>query len=115
MVTPLGRFRLDYPEIIGRPVLSAKQRRRREHFVKVPIEWFEQATRATATPKAFVVVWLLYRAWKMSSRTVVLSNGQLEAHGINRKTKYRALQELETAGLIKVGRRRGRGVTVTML
>ena len=90
----------------SRPILSAKQRRQRTHFVKVPLEWAERATTAIRTPKAYILLWLLYRAWKTGSNVVVLSNGHL--NGISCWTKQRALLELETAGLIEIQRGRGR-------
>jgi DNA-binding MarR family transcriptional regulator len=114
----LDRDALDLTQVMpvqSRPVLSAKQRRQRAHFIKVPLDWAEQATKAISAPKAFVVLWLLYRAWKSGSPTVPLSNRQLEVRGVHRKTKHRALKELEAAGLIKLDRRRGRAPVVTLL
>jgi hypothetical protein len=99
--------------IPSRPVLSAKQRRQHAHFVKVPLEWAERATKAIGTPKAFILLWLLYRVWKTGSNTVVLSNGPLR--GVSRWTKRRVLRELETAGLIRAERPRGRAVIVTLI
>jgi hypothetical protein len=84
-------------------------------FAKVPLWWAEQAAQATGTPKAFVWVWLLHLAWKANSNTVTLPNGKLEARGINRMTKNRALRELETAGLVQVARRKGKSPIVTVL
>jgi hypothetical protein len=62
-----------------------------------------------------VAIWLLYRAWKTKSNTVTVSSGRLEAHGIDRWVKRRALRKLETAGLIAVKQRRGRAPVVTLL
>jgi hypothetical protein len=65
-----------------------------------------RATKAIRTPKAYILLWLLYRAWKTGSNVVVLYNGHL--NGISCWTKQRALLELETAGLIEIQRGRGR-------
>jgi hypothetical protein len=88
--------------------------RRKETFVKVPLWWFEQATRATKTQQAFVALWLLHLAWKASSTTFPLPNGKLAGHGAGRKAKARALASLEAAGLITVKRRPGKTPAVTL-
>jgi len=49
------------------------------------------------------------------SRTVSLSNERLLADlGVNRFTKYRALQKLADAGVIEIRRRDGRAIIVTL-
>jgi hypothetical protein len=63
----------------------------------------------------FVALWLLRLAWKDHNKTVSLPNAQLEAHGIDRRTKRRALQELEAAGLIRIERRSRKAPVVTLL
>jgi hypothetical protein len=90
-------------------------KRKVEQFVKVPLWWAEQASAATGTQKAFVWVWLLHLAWKARSNTVTVPNGKLEAYGVNRKVKQRALLELEAAGLIKVERQGRKSPVVTLL
>jgi hypothetical protein len=99
----------------GKP--SAPRRRgkaRKETFVKVPLWWFEQVTRATRSPQAFVAIWLLHLAWKAGSATFPLPNGKLTEHGAERRTKRRALANLEAAGLITVDRRHGKTPIVTL-
>jgi hypothetical protein len=59
------------------PAPRRRDKARKETFVKVPLWWFEQATRATKTPQAFVAVWLLHRSWKAKSPTFPVSNSQL--------------------------------------
>jgi hypothetical protein len=93
----------------------AGQSRRRDRFVMVPLKWAEQATRATNSQGAFVWIWLLHLAWKAKSHTVTLANAQLEASGISRKVKMRALRDLERAGLIRVERRSRKSPLVTLL
>jgi hypothetical protein len=88
--------------------------RRKETFVKVPLWWFEQATRATKTQQAFVAVWLLHLRWKAGSTTFSLPNGRLAERGAGRKAKARALASLEAAGLITVERRPGKTPAVTL-
>jgi hypothetical protein len=97
---------------------SAPRRRNKAHketFVKVPLWWFEQATRATKTPQAFVAVWLLHRSWKAKSTTFPVSNSHLGERGADRRIKRRALANLEKAGLITIERRNGRAPRVTLI
>jgi hypothetical protein len=86
-----------------------------ERFIKVPLRWAEQATRATRTPRAFVSLWLLHLAWRAKAHTFPLPNGQLAAYGVTRLDKHRALRELEAAGLIKVVRQSRKTPIVTLL
>jgi hypothetical protein len=91
------------------------KRKKTEAFVKVPLWWIEQATRATRTPQAFVCIWLLHLAWKAKSLTFPLPNGGLTRRGANRFAKHRALQRLEAAGLISVERRARKAPLVTIV
>ncbi len=91
-----------------------KGKARRDAFVKVPLWWFEAATRATGTPQAFVCIWLLHLAWKKRNTTFPLSNAQLADSGAERRAKRRALANLEKAGLITVDRHHGRAPRVTL-
>jgi hypothetical protein len=56
-----------------------KRRKKGEPFVKVPLWWIAQATRATNTAKALVCIELLYAAWKAKGLTFSLPNGRLAA------------------------------------
>jgi hypothetical protein len=92
---------------------KAKQPRKR--FVQVPLWWAEAITKATKTPKAFVGIWLLLLAFRTKNSTFVLPNGQLAACGVNRKTKWQALRDFESAGLILMERRPRKSPKVTLL
>jgi hypothetical protein len=93
-------------------MMTTKQK---EPFVKVPLWWAAAAAKATRTQKALVWVRLLHIAWKAKSLTFPLPNGNLEHDGINRFAKYRALRELEKAGLIVVERRHGKTLQVSII
>jgi hypothetical protein len=80
------------------------ERKKVEPFVKVPLWWIVQATKATNTGKALVCVELLYAAWRAKRRTFPLPNGRLAKLGVSRYAKQRALRDLERAGLITVER-----------
>ena len=110
-----AKLELTDDEIPCHPALTTKQRRQRTHFVMVPLEWAARVSMAAGESTTFVAIWVLYRAWKTKSNTVVLSSGQFEALGIDRWVKRRALRKLEAAGLITVKRQHGRAPVVTLL
>jgi hypothetical protein len=91
-----------------------KPKARKDAFVQVPLGWFEAATRATRSPQAFMVVWLLHLAWKAKSQTFPVPNNQLGRCGVSRYAKYRALAKLERAGLITVDRRDSKTLIITL-
>jgi hypothetical protein len=62
-----------------------------------------------------VWLWLLHLSWKEHSQTFKLPNERLVLRGVSHDTKRRALRNLETAGLIRVSRERGKSPTVTLL
>jgi len=79
-----------------------------------PIAWL---TRAAQLPgkslHAGLVLWL--EAVRLNSRSIPLSNLAVTPFGLDRNSKYRALNWLETAGLISVKREVGRAPLVTLL
>jgi hypothetical protein len=84
-------------------------------FLRGPIPWAWITAAAALPGQALVVglcVWRL--AGAMKSHIVSFGNSDLKPLGIDRAAKSRALQALETAGLIAVARRRGRFPTVTL-
>ena len=62
-----------------------------------------------------VTVALWFLAGLHRSRTVRLSNDVLMALHVDRHAKYRALAQLERAGLVSIERRRGVSPMVTLL
>jgi hypothetical protein len=91
-----------------------KPQNKKDTFVKVPLWWIEQATRATRSPQAFVCIWLLHLAWQSKSMTFPLPNDRLTKRGADKRVKRRALANLEKAGLITVDRRAGKTPTVSL-
>jgi hypothetical protein len=89
--------------------------RKRRHFIKVPLLWFERLAEARHIATYRVALHLLYQAWKMSGQPVPLPNGPLIAEGIARGTKWRALGELERLGLVIVERRKRKAPRITVL
>jgi hypothetical protein len=87
----------------------------KDTFVKVPLWWIEQATRATRTPQAMVCIWLLHLSWQAKSMTFPLPNDRLAKRGVDKRAKRRALANLEKAGLITVLRRNRKPPIVSLV
>ena len=92
----------------------AKVRKRREHFVRVPWTWVEKLVSASGKTWQ-MAVWLLYFHWKGGGAPIKLANGMLRYDGVSRRTKWRALAELEALGLVAVERRPKRSPVVRVL
>jgi hypothetical protein len=89
------------------PYVPARIRKRGEEFVMVPMRWKEVLG---AKPRARNVVYdvalhVLYLHWKNHGRPFKLPNGLLRHNGIDRRAKWRALEDLERRGLIGISRR----------
>jgi hypothetical protein len=93
----------------------ATLKKRREQFVMVPLWWAAQAAAATRTRRAYVWIWLLRLSWEHKSTSFPLPNDRLERAGINRKSKWIVLTQLEAAGLIKIERRGRKSPIITLL
>jgi hypothetical protein len=118
-------FAPDRWELASEPVQAAaptprKKRlprpRKREWFLKGPVPWSWLA-RAMALPgKALAVGLILWRekGWQ-KQRTVHFSLARAAGDGIPRTTARRAIRALERAGLVKILRKPGRGLEVTLL
>jgi hypothetical protein len=94
---------------------TKKRQRREGTFVQVPLQWASKALTATNSKKAMVCVYLLYCAWRKKSDTFALPNGALAEFGVSRKIKYRALRQLEAAGLIVIEHRPRRTPIITLI
>jgi hypothetical protein len=87
-----------------------------ESFLKgpIPLAWLEAAARLPGRSlHAGLALW--YAAGLTGSAVVPLSNLSGVRFGLDRNAKYRALEWLEGAGLVKVERKLGRAPVVTIL
>jgi hypothetical protein len=104
------------PPIAERRVGSVPKKisKRREQFVMLPLGWVERLSGASG--KAWhLAALLLYRDWKSRGTPFKLANGMLSIDGVSRRTKWRALSELERRGLINVERRPRRSPIIRVL
>jgi len=91
------------------------RKNKKDAFVKVPLWWIAQVTRAAKSPQVFAAIWLLHLSWKAKSTTFTLPNARLATQGVDRQAKRRALATLEKAGLITVERRGRKPPRITLV
>jgi hypothetical protein len=89
----------------------AKVRKRREHFIMVPIAWDDRLTGCTGRTYK-IANRVLYLHWKNNGKPFQLANGMLKYDGVDRQAKWRALAVLERLGLISVDRRSRKSPTI---
>lgn len=87
-----------------------------EKFLKgpIPLNWVSKAVQLSGSAwPVGTAIW--YLVGLTQSPTVKLTQATLNLFGISRYSKYRALDELETAGLICVISKRGKNPLITVL
>lgn len=82
-----------------------KPKRWRRHYVQVPWPWVERLKAAKRISTYRLALSLVYASWRNGGRPIVLSNVMAEEEGLSRRSKWRALAELEYLGLVEVRRR----------
>jgi hypothetical protein len=90
------------------------QKRWHRHYVQFPWVWVErlQAVRSGSTYRLALL--LVYEHWRTGGQPIVLSNVLATAEGLPRRTKWRALTELEDLGLLQVERQRRKAPRVIL-
>jgi hypothetical protein len=116
-----NRFDLDklrLPEdwqVPARPAsVPNKIKKRREHFTKLPMSWYDRM-KGVNGQTCRVAWYLLYLHWKGKGEPIKFANGMLETDGVSRQSKWRALSDLERRGLITIERHRGKSPIVRLL
>jgi len=84
---------------------AAARAKRRQRFVKFPLEWADRLAKINCGPAWPVALYLLYHHWRAGGRPIPLSTVGLKEWGVASRSKRRALTKLEAAGLIRVERR----------
>jgi hypothetical protein len=90
----------------------------KDRFIGCPIWWLRRVRPAVTKRDQLVVAIYLWRRRVVcgNRETFDVPNGELKAWGISRKIKYRTLDLLAAAGLIKVARHSAKAaLTVTIL
>jgi hypothetical protein len=108
---PDDPFALENLRLVQVPRTPHKIAKRRHHFIQVPFVWLERLNGASGKAYA-VALHIQYLHWRNKGKPFALANGMLQLDGVNRKSKWRAL---ESRGLISLERRRRRSPIVTVL
>jgi hypothetical protein len=95
-------------------IVPAKIKKRREHFIKLPMAWYERLRGAHGQTYR-VALHLLYLHWENNGSEIKLANGMLKIDGVSPPSKRRALHDLERRGLIAVDCRRKKSPLVQLL
>jgi hypothetical protein len=89
---------------------------RMEPFLRIPHKAIVAGSGVLGGTKQFLVgLYLFHGVWADKHRTVVGANQTLSTWGGGRREKYKALRQLEAAGLVSVEWRQRRSPLVTLL
>jgi hypothetical protein len=82
-----------------------------------PVWWLRSVLPVVKGTYQLVVAIYLWRRRIVcgNHKTFDVPNGELQSWGISRQTKYRTLERLATAGLIRISRKGKEALTVTIL
>jgi hypothetical protein len=92
-----------------------KAHHRKEQFVMLPMCWKDRLRQAQHAGSLKLALHLHYLAWKTGERSIQLSNAVANDAGVTRRSKWRALSELDQLGLVVLERRGRRSPIVTIL
>jgi hypothetical protein len=84
-------------------------------FIRVPWEWVDRLKTTNRGSTYRLALLLIYEYWRTGGRPIRLSNAMLAGDGVTRKSKWRALRELEQLELVKIERRPRKSPVVTLL
>jgi hypothetical protein len=100
------------PRLGGRRRLQPPRRR---GFIGVPYTWDYRLRVAQASGATYVLAhYILRRDWEGDTNPVKVTNKAMERLGLSRRSKWRALHQLEALGLIRVQKRHGKNPVVTI-
>lgn len=99
---------------MGKAAGSRKAKWRR-NFVRVPWAWIDRLKVVNRGSTYRVALLLNYEYWRNGGRPIRLSNAMLVDEGVTRRSKDRALRELEQLKLVKVERRPRKSPLVTLM
>ena len=91
----------------------AKIQKRRKKFIMVPLGWVEKLEGCSGHTY-HVALHLLYLHWTSHGKPIQVANGMLRYDGVSRRSKWRALTQLEQRGLIIIERRNRRSPIIRL-
>lgn len=94
---------------------AAASKRWQRRYVQVPWSWVEALREIDRACTYRLALEILYTAWKRSDgRPIVVSIAFAELANVGKRSRWRALADLERLGLVKVERTTGRSPKVTL-
>jgi DNA-binding MarR family transcriptional regulator len=108
----LGSLRVPVDPRVQRKPANAKKWHRR--FVHVPWEWTVRLRAAKRVSTYGLALLLLYEHWRNGGQPIVLSNVLAADVGLPRRSKSRALAELEQLELVRMERHPRKSPRVTL-
>jgi len=109
----VSAFRVTSEMLSERPIIQKKTRKRRLHWVRLPMAWYERLEGAPGQTYR-VALYLLYLHWKGNGKPIKLANGMLKMDGVPPESRRRALRDLERRGVISVERRPRKSPIITL-
>jgi hypothetical protein len=106
----LERLRVNPADLQRKP----KPKKWRRHYVRFPWEWAERMKAVNRGCTYRLALLLVYEHWRTGGRSIMLSTAGLEQEGLSRRSKWRALLELEQLGLVRVERRPRKSPRITL-
>ncbi|HEV3237401.1 MAG TPA: hypothetical protein VGZ25_10460 [Gemmataceae bacterium] len=96
---------------------SSSKPRIKGEFLKgpIPLKWLSGAAGLGGKAPLAVALALCFESGRKRSQVVTLTSAILRRFSVNRKAKYRGLEALEEAGLIRAERRPKKNPIVTIL
>jgi hypothetical protein len=111
----LEKFRLRPEDLKAYTGKAAAAPRARHQFTIVPRSWSDRLAAARHVGTYKFALHLLHQYWKNGGRPISLTNTFATNAGVSRRSKWRALGELERLKLIEVERRPRKSPLVTLL
>jgi len=111
----IEQLRLQGPSAYTPPTARPPRPGPKEHFLKVPVPlgWLRAAAKQPGKAMS-VGMYIWYLAGLTKRNRFALPTSKLKLFGVDRSAQYRALNALESAGLILVERQRGRHAVITL-
>jgi hypothetical protein len=100
------------PENVPLQATATKKWRRR--FVRMPWSWVERLQKVKRVSTYRLALVLVYEDWRSGGKPITLSNVFTHAEGLSRRSKWRAIADLESLGLIQVKRHQRRAPRVVL-
>jgi hypothetical protein len=108
------RFRSKSGNVPPKSTPEPKCKKWRRHYVRVPWVWVEQLRLVKRTSTWHLAHVLLYEHWRTGGKPIALSNVATREEGLSRYSKWRALKELASLGLITIEMKAGRSPRIVV-